>query len=277
MDRQLLAIMLVSLGILIAGCDNKEVNVQVPNNTNTQTSSNQVSNSMDKASSSNSNVSKEENKNSQNRNELRYRVNKSIFKDKNVKIYYPQVSGLGDDIREKAINELIKEGALAYVKNGVDERLTAEIGCEISLANKDFISVKYSGVEYYSGAVHPNNIFYTTNIDVKNGKLLKLDDIVVINQKLVDAFKNGKYIPYSATDDPKADKEREAAISEYVNKLDDKGLLESLKKSDYKDEMGNLPLTSSYLTNDAVGISINIPHVMGDHVEYEIKYAIPSR
>lgn len=288
MDKKILGIILVSIGIFIAGCSNKQVNVPVVNNTNSEKSSNQTSNAIDKSSSNNNDTSNIGKKNSESRNEEIYRVNKSIFKEKNVKIYYPQIIGLGDESKEKAINELIEKGALAYVSNGVDEKLTAEIGCEISLTDNEFLSIKYSGVEYYAGAVHPNNVFYTTNIDVKNNRILKLDDIVVINQNLVDAFISGKYVPYVLTDDPKLEKEREAAIIEYINKLDDKDLLERLKKADYKDKMGTIPLTSTYLTKDAIGVSINVPHVMGDHVEYEINYdniksilnkflAIPSR
>lgn len=268
MNKQIVSIMLVSLGIFISGCVNKEVNVPVQNTTNIKNSSNQVKDSMDNINSNNSQI----NESAESRNEANYRLNKSIFNDKNVKIYYPQIIGLGDESKEKAINELIKEGALAYVTNGVDDKLTAEIGCEISLINKDFLSIKYSGVENYAGTVHPNNVFYTTNMDIKNSKILKLDDIALINENLVDAFKKGKYVPYGITDDKKGDKEHEVAIIEYVNNLYDKDLLESLKKADYKGEMGDLPLTSIYLTKDSLGISINVPHVMGDHVEYEIKY-----
>lgn len=111
--------------------------------------------------------------------------------------------------------------------------------------------------------MHPDNEFYTTNINVGNGTKLKLSDFVTINKSLTDSFKNGKYIvPVTYQNNKKLQSE----VINYIKSMDDITLI-----NDFNQRDSNLP-GCSYLTKDSIGISTSLPHAIGDHAEFEINF-----
>ena len=64
------------------------------------------------------------------------------------------------------------------------------VSYEVTLAQDDLISIKYSIGSYYQGAAHPNTFSEVVNYDLKNGKLLKLADLFKPGAKYLQAIAN---------------------------------------------------------------------------------------
>ena len=65
--------------------------------------------------------------------------------------------------------------------------------------------------------------------------------------------------------------ELKAAVGEYIKNISNQDLIKYFKQADSRKIEENPSSTYSYLTNDSIVISINVPHAIGDHVEYKIK------
>jgi len=128
------------------------------------------------------------------------------------------------------------------------------------------LGVKYVGSSYVKDGAYPKNIFFTTNLDIKKGKKLLLSDIVEINDDFVDLLRKAKYVPYDS--DLIVESEAREELSNYSNAE----LISYLNKSDEISD-GNELGVFTYFTKGSLGISFNVPHVLGDHVEFEIKYS----
>ncbi|BCN29186.1 polysaccharide deacetylase family protein [Anaeromicropila herbilytica] len=195
-----------------------------------------------------------------------YKISNVVYKNNNIRINYPKITGLKNSKNQSAINNIIKKYALSYHTNK-DSKMSLEVKYKITLSTKSLLSIQYSGEENYPGAAYPTNVFYTTNIDMKNAKAIKLSDMVLINKNFVKALKKGIYVTYSTSD-----KKLQTQMAEYLNNLDDKELIDSIKQSDNMDKNKNTYQTYCYLTKDAIVISLYVPHVMGDHAEYKVMY-----
>ncbi|MDS0527618.1 DUF4163 domain-containing protein [Clostridium sp. SHJSY1] len=268
MNRKILITMLISVGIFMVGCSNK----QASNDTNSQErTKTEAQQSVDDSTTKDKTTNETK---STNTSKEKLETTKEMYKNKKVTIYYPQIKGLSDSNKQSNINKMIKDGALSYVSKGVEDNLTLDINYKITLLNSKAVSIQYSGVANFASSMHPDNVFYTTNIDLNNEKIMKLSDLVKVDKNLVNSFRKGKFIPYVHTEDAKTEEEYRANINNIVSTtMDDNSLLSDFQKSDVKEEMMNIPTTSCYLTEDSIGISINVPHAVGDHVEFEMKYA----
>lgn len=183
--------------------------------------------------------------------------------NKGTKISYPQISDLSDAEKQKELNEIIKNEALKgnnYYKD-VDGEVTIDINYKIVCQEPELLSIIYSGVGNVSGAAHPSNLFYTTNLDITNRKNLRLNDIVNINDDFVNMLINGSFKAVNS--------KYEAEYKSEVNMLTLEEWKKRLLAADPSDKMGS---EFSYMTKDSLGISIGVMHALGDHTEFEIKY-----
>jgi hypothetical protein len=190
-------------------------------------------------------------------------ISETYDNNKGTKINYPQITDLSDAEKQKELNEIIKDEALKgnnYYKD-VDGDVTIDINYKIVCQEPEILSIIYSGVGNVSGAAHPSNLFYTTNLDTINTKILRLNDIVDINDDFVNMFINGKFKAVNS------DYESEYKSEISMVTFDD--WKKRLLTADPLDKMGN---EFSYMTKDSLGISIGVMHALGDHVEFEIKY-----
>lgn len=184
-------------------------------------------------------------------------VQKEYTYDKNgksVMLSYPQIDSLNN------INELIKNKALNPINEYVqdNENFTITVKDEVSLNKGNLLSIKYSGLFSSKTTAHPTDLFYTTNIDLKSGRELLLKDFVNVNESFLNDLKN--YGTVATKSDSKELIEEQKRILKNLR-------LEDLKK----------PGTYTYLTDDSLGISVEIPHAAGDHMEIEIPYkSIPQ-
>ena len=191
-------------------------------------------------------------------------VTKQKYVKKEVEIYYPQVAGLNNSNNQKKINEIIKNEALKAMNyyDGDYSDLSLKIDYKILFNSTNLLSIQYSGLGYVKGAAHPNNLFFTTNINVKKGNRFRLKDIVNIDEDFVTKFKGGKFkakIPnhmYEINTFP---------VSKWKKSFDNGDSLDNIGTENHSD-------TFSYLTRDSLGISIGVSHAAGDHGEFEIKY-----
>ncbi|XOK60320.1 PdaC/SigV domain-containing protein [Paenibacillus elgii] len=191
------------------------------------------------------------------KNDKAYEITKASFADKGIRIEYPQIINMKDSNKQKAINEIIAEGAYGFLKNYSleTEGFSMEIEYEIKWKTDHFLSIQYSGISYDKGTAHPTNNFYTTNIDINKEKKLKLADLVTIDEGFVKKFIGGKF------------KETMPEHNYIHNIFTTKEWLTMLNKAD-----SNETEICSYFTENALGISVGVSHAVGDHAEFEIKY-----
>lgn len=259
MKKLLIAAILIALAVL-SGCS-KAIKSEPAQNTttNNQSTGSQTSPPQEKSSTATTAMPK---------NNTLYDIKKVDYTDKSAKISYPQVSNLSDTKKQEAINELIKNDILKSYYGGERDGLTWEADYNVKLQDANLLSIEYSGLSMYKGAAHPTKMYYTTNIDVSKGIKLRLSDIVNINNNLVVLFKKGVLVTFGIDN-----KEAQAAIGDYVGKIDANDLVEDFNQSDEIPSIDrNVSGTFSYLTKDAIGISVQTVFAIGGHAEFEIKY-----
>lgn len=199
-----------------------------------------------------------------------YSITQNVYKNKNITINYPQITNLGDANKQSSINQLIKDDVLAYVNSNIAGDSNLELKYNVKLQTPNLLSIQYLGVASAPNAAHPSNIFYTTNVSVRDAKKLRLSDLVNVDTNLVNAFKKGQYLDSGSN----YTKEEQAQIIKYVNdNISTNDLIKYFNGADSADiEKVNQFSTFSYLTKDAIVISVNVPHALGDHAEFSIPY-----
>lgn len=203
-----------------------------------------------------------------------YTIVNKIYSKNNVKITYPQIKDFSDISKLNLINKDLEEGALSilsmYDKDDPNlSELTMEINYEVKLKNNKYISIVYSGYSNVNGVAYSPSIFYTTNIDLKNGTIIKLVDYANVDN-IVKKLKDQNSVKVLS-----GEKElKEAQMSALIN-MDNTELLSTLKDSDFHMENGKLALSEkgaySYMDGDNVVISLQLNHALGDHGEFSVQ------
>lgn len=178
---------------------------------------------------------------------------------KDIVFGYPQIKGLKDTNRQKIINEILKQGAMSYFKNTsyLEDRSylkTLDVSYQIKWKGNNLLSVQYYGWEDYSNSPHPNNLDFTTNINMKTGKIINLKDVFYIDGLMVEnIIRNSNYV---APLDP-----------------DDADLMEEVRNNmiDYLTEY-SITNNRFYFTKDSLCVSIDVHHGIGDHADMATKY-----
>ena len=296
-------IILLMLGIfsitgVLGGCNSSSNNSTLNNSSNSEENSTEADNKIDepnKVSDSKVNESNiaSDSKNDNTNEDIKESTDKSngdskesvdkskeytifnkIYSKNNVKITYPQIKDFSDISKLNLINKDLEEGALSilsmYDKDDPNlSELTMEINHEVKLKNNKYISIVYSGYSNVKGAAYSPSVFYTTNIDLKNGTIIKLVDYANVDnivKKLKD--KNDVKVLSNETEF------KEAQMSAIIN-MDNAELLTILKDSDFHMENGKLALPEkgaySYMDGDNVVISLQLNHALGDHGEFSVQ------
>jgi hypothetical protein len=133
---------------------------------------------------------------------------------------------------------------------------------EVKANTDSWLSLFYLA-EYNSAyAAHPSNLIYTTNIDKKGERRLRLTDIAKLNEDFIKDFRTWKLKDASVESDV------QEAIYEYINHISTKDLLTGFRAADNLGSDNPWGIYS-YLTKDSLGISIEVPNYAGDHAEFE--------
>lgn len=204
-----------------------------------------------------------------------YGISKVSYLEKNVVINYPQIYNLNDMGKQKSINNLIKNEALKvlnYYNSDIDS-LTLEINYDISWKGNNLLSIQYWGTGFNEGAAHPNNLFYTTNINVVNGSNVRLADVINIDERFIKKFRNGEFKLVNTVLNDKA------FIIASKDAYSFEELIDLFKNADSLDYVGTEKQSDifSFFTEDALCISIPVSHAAGDHAELGMEYkSIPD-
>lgn len=136
----------------------------------------------------------------------------------------------------------------------------------VTLNNERFFSVLYKASFTSPYSAHPSETVYTTNIDKRAGRRLRLPEELNVDEAFIKDFRSWSFIPFE-----EGNEELNQAIRDYIDNISDEDLLMGFRAAD---QIGaaNLWGINSYLTPDSLGISISVPHYAGDHVEFEREY-----
>lgn len=202
------------------------------------------------------------------------------FKD-GIEAYYPQITA--GDIEEKMLlwNEIIKKDFNKIIQiysfqpfpeleptptHKEDMVVLLFMDYITKVKDENFLSIYYTARYSSKYSAHPSELVYTTNIDLDRDKKVLLKDIVTINQDFINSFRQWKFKTYEEDN-----MELNEAIEVYFEGLSDEELLQGFMNAD-QISANNTWGVYSYITPDKLGISISVPHVIGDHVEFESEF-----
>ncbi|WP_025721828.1 hypothetical protein [Paenibacillus polymyxa] len=194
-----------------------------------------------------------------------YELIQEKYSEHGIVIKYPQITKLKDIAKQKSLNQILKTDALEGLQNYADSNsgVHVEIDYEIKRQSERFLSVQYTGIHYVKDAAYPSHMFYTTNLDMKQASRIRLRDLVKVEKPFIELIKSGKITAVQP--------EQQGLIGDFTK--DD--LIKLLANADVtKGSLAEVEMESfSYLTNDSLGMSVPMAHVVGDHAEYEIRFA----
>lgn len=155
------------------------------------------------------------------------------------------------DLKESE-TPIVNIGEKMYNGNYNDYYLNVE--SHISFQNEHIVSIVFNGDYNQRTAVHPNDVFFTINIDLKSVKRIGFSDVYLINDAMYNTFLryvNSDRIPQS----------------ELIS-------LSVFEKVAFIEGLSLEPSTEfySYFTPIGVGISYPVPFALGNHIEAEIPY-----
>ncbi|WP_219834744.1 DUF4163 domain-containing protein [Paenibacillus sp. R14(2021)] len=188
------------------------------------------------------------------------------YKKAHMNIQYPSIVGLNDPYMEKKVNQRLKSDALEITKlYQEDDKTSLDIMFIPTWIGKSLLSIQYIGTEYTSGAAHPINIMYTSNVNLLNAKKITLQDAVKVTDDFIELYKLGNYIKFNPNLDVGTD-----AMKELAN-FSNPELIRYFTHADEASENNALQVFT-YFTKDALGISAGTAHALGDHFEIEVQY-----
>ena len=211
-------------------------------------------------------------------NNAGYELISQTYSEAGVQIDYPQIRDFSDQTKEAVINKLIKDEALKILLyyQSEEANFNLEIAFNVTWQSKELLSVQYTGIGYAEGAAYPNKLFYTTNINLMSGEKIKLADVVFIDRAFIDRFRDGELV----SGEEAVRDELKAAFQAYLSAMTADDLIALFHKADFSGDSGDsgetgftLAESYSYFTGDSLGISIGVPHVLGDYAQYELKYS----
>ena len=95
-------------------------------------------------------------------------------------IEYPVLTQTADESNLEAVNNLLKDNALKIINDySVDtSKDSLTVSADIISADRNRISVVYTGMLNVNGAAHPTNVYYTSVVDLKTARNIRLTDYV---------------------------------------------------------------------------------------------------
>lgn len=201
-------------------------------------------------------------------NEKELEIKKVSYSNPNVNISYPEIINHNNLEHGIQLNEILKSEAMQSLEQygGNEQGYELDVDYIPKWVGNTLISIQYIGSSYVKDGAHPKSLFFTVNHDVKNSRKLLLKDVVKINDEFIDLLRGARYVPYDS--DLNVESEAREELSNYSNAE----LIAYLNKSDELSDINELGVFT-YFADESLGISFNVPHALGDHVEFEIKYS----
>lgn len=203
-------------------------------------------------------------------------IRRISYQKNGMEISYPEIISGGSDEQRSIWNDIIQSDLEEIIEiysvpsfPGLNDSLAGNdrvrfhLDYEIKLNNNQILSILYKAEYFNPYSAYPTDLIYTTNIDKRKNKRLRLMDLMDINLEFVKNFRywdlaHSKERSYKYMD----------VVRTYRNSLRDDDLLKGFLAAD---QIGsnNIWQVYSYMTPLRLGISIYAPNYIGDHVEFE--------
>jgi hypothetical protein len=205
-----------------------------------------------------------------------FHIQNVVYQKDGIDASYPEILSGGSAAMRKEWNQIIREDFDKIIQiysfqpfpgptpssTGVVPTLLT-VSYEIKGNTEAWLSLFYLA-EYNSAySAHPSNLIYTTNIDKRNSRRIRLSDIIDINEAFVEEFRTWKL-----KDSSEDTNEIQEVIYDYIDHISDEELLAGFRAADHIGSDNPWGIYS-YLTKDSLGISIEVPNYAGDHAEFE--------
>ncbi|NFG24816.1 DUF4163 domain-containing protein [Clostridium botulinum] len=262
-------ILTLVLSVGLISCTEQKVssnNIKEDNTVSSEVNNEKINNKENKVDDSQKaldiNKDKESSKNLKEKSNEYELVSKNYNKN-NVKINYPEIKKFNDDEKLKSINKYLKESALKVLDNYVKEDPNLEVvnlnvNYDVKFKNEKYISIVYKGEVNIKGTAYPSSIFYTTNVDLESGNIIRLSDYSNVKD-ILNKLKDPKNIKVIAENDELA-----SAQKDFILNIGNDNLINMVKNADFHEV--NTKIESP---KDGVVISLQVNHAIGDHAEFK--------
>jgi len=194
-----------------------------------------------------------------------YTIISRLFEEKNVEVSFPEVEMLNEE-RQVKINNLILSEERKMLRDFLEwgDDLTLDIDYEIKANSNRLLSIVYIGLGFVQGAARPFWVFHTININVETGEKILLSDVVNVNERFIELLKSENAVFINPD-------QREPVIDGFIST---DRFLQRLQNADNSEFIGTAYKSGifTYFTNDSLGISISVLHVLGGYARLEINY-----
>lgn len=184
--------------------------------------------------------------------------NKNSDKRK-IKLSFPQIKDLKDKSIQNKINKLIKNTVFDDIESNLDPEYHIDYYADYTIqwiSNK-VLSLSFYGNSDIKEAPHPNNVFYTLNIDMTTGKQITLTNLINVNNNFITLFINkAKFLanPLSLDSEQLANLKNNLFNIEHLQYY-------FTKTSDF------------YFTSTGLVFSIGTDHSIGDYSLFLLNYS----
>ncbi|HCD44770.1 MAG TPA: DUF4163 domain-containing protein [Lachnoclostridium sp.] len=187
------------------------------------------------------------------------------YKEGNVSIQYPAVSGMEDGAMEEKINTLLKSNALEILKaySVNSEKDSLSLTAKVNSVDRKRVTVVYTGLFSGAGAAHPINVFFTNTVDMSLAKDIRLTDYA-------DPNLLAEYIRSDGCQLYDASPELTEALIPYFDQTRLETYAKMFQKADFPMEAPSsghtpaFPESFSYEDHGTIIVSIPVPHSLGD-------------
>lgn len=271
-------ILTLVLSVGLISCTEQKVssnNIKEDNTVSSEVNNEKINNKENKVDDSQKaldiNNDKESSKNLKEKSNEYELVSKNYNKN-NVKINYPEIKKFNDDEKLKSINKYLKESALKVLDNYVKEDPNLEavnlnVNYDVKFKNEKYISIVYKGEVNVKGTAYPSSIFYTTNVDLESGNIIRLSDYSNVKD-ILNKLKDPKNIKVIAENDELA-----SAQKDFILNIGNDNLINMVKNADFHEVNTKIESPKdgvySYFDKDGVVISLQVNHAIGDHAEFK--------
>ncbi|NBH73163.1 DUF4163 domain-containing protein [Clostridiaceae bacterium] len=176
-----------------------------------------------------------------------------------VSITYPGIVNLEDAEKASAVNELLKKNALSVLEaweiNDTEDSL--DISCQVLSADRNRVTVVYTGELAKKGAAYPTKVMYSNTVDVPNASDIGFDHFAD-PYTMAGYVLSGDCTFYNASD---------ALKSELMGVKNDTSLeayTEMFTNADFPFE-GTFPQSFSYEHQGVIYFTVPVPHALGDY------------
>lgn len=176
-----------------------------------------------------------------------------------VSITYPSLVNMEDTQKAAAIDQLLKKNALSVLSakeiNETEDSLN--INCQVLSADRNRITVLYTGTLNKKDSAYPTNIMYSNTIDVPNGSDIGFDHFA-------DPYTMAGYVLSGDCQFYNVNSETKEALMNVKNDTSLETYTDMFTKADFPFE-GDFPETFSYEHQGVIYFSIPVPHALGDY------------